>query len=183
MNTWFSSDTHLGHSRIIGYCQRPFKSLEEMDLTIIRRWNERVKKDDLVYFLGDFCFRKCLKEAPDSKTNAFDYYRQQLNGNIIFIQGNHDQNNSVKSKIQNIVIKYAGKFIKLTHNPCHAEGKYDINLVGHVHNQWAVQQRTMDCHITTLVNVGVDVWKFRPVCFNEIMQAINKYNKENKNEE
>lgn len=179
MNTFFSADTHFGHDRILRYCNRPFNDVFAMDLALIRNWNERVKKDDIVYFLGDFCFRKCLKEAPNSKSNAFDYYREQLNGDIIFIQGNHDRNNSVKSKIQHVVIEYGGKRIKLVHKPEHADGRYDINLVGHVHEKWQVQQKTLDCNITTLINVGVDVWDFRPVNFEELMKRRNQYFKEN----
>ena len=37
--TFFTSDLHLGHRNIIRLCGRPFASLEEMDETLIRRWN------------------------------------------------------------------------------------------------------------------------------------------------
>ena len=63
MNLWFTSDTHFGHENIIKYCKRPFKSLEHMNMEIIRRWNERVQPDDMVIFAGDFCFRN----SPASK--------------------------------------------------------------------------------------------------------------------
>jgi len=55
--TWFTSDTHFGHFNIIEYCNRPFKTVDEMNSKLIRFWNERVKPDDIVYFLGDFCFK------------------------------------------------------------------------------------------------------------------------------
>jgi len=57
MNHWFTADFHLGHANIIKYCERPFRNVLEMNRTIIKKHNERVKKDDIVYFLGDFCFR------------------------------------------------------------------------------------------------------------------------------
>lgn len=180
MNTWFVSDTHFGHEKIIKYCNRPFANAQEMDETMIRNWNERVQPEDTVFHMGDFCFSRST-QAPDAPkaSSAFEYYRSKLNGNIIFIEGNHDGRNKVKSSIQSIVIRYGGKFIKLTHRPEHAEGKYDLNFVGHVHNNWKIQRRKMDCHITTLVNLSVDVWNFRPVSYGEIVAAISHGRKEN----
>ena len=87
MNIWFWSDTHLGHWNIVKYCGRPFKTLEEMDTTIIKNFNDRVEEDDLVFFLGDFCM-KTSSEASDAPKKAFEYYRNQLKcKNIIFIKG------------------------------------------------------------------------------------------------
>ena len=58
MKYYFSSDYHLGHFNIIRYCNRPFKSLEQMNETIIRNHNERIKKEDILFHIGDFCFKK-----------------------------------------------------------------------------------------------------------------------------
>jgi calcineurin-like phosphoesterase family protein len=52
--TYFTSDTHVGHTNIIRYCQRPFANAAEMDTALIENWNARVGDQDVVYHLGDF---------------------------------------------------------------------------------------------------------------------------------
>jgi calcineurin-like phosphoesterase family protein len=55
LNIWFTADFHLGHKNIIRYCNRPFQTVEEMNQEILERLNSRVKANDILYFLGDFC--------------------------------------------------------------------------------------------------------------------------------
>lgn len=79
--TWFTSDTHFGHTNIIRYSGRPFDTVEEHDVALIANWNDCVQQGDDVFFLGDFAFK--------NKQAAADI-RKRLNGNIHFIEGNHD---------------------------------------------------------------------------------------------
>ena len=58
---YFTADQHFGHSNIIRYCNRPFRSVLEMDATMIERWNAIVKPDDVVYQLGDFVWHDDLR--------------------------------------------------------------------------------------------------------------------------
>lgn len=74
--------THFGHANIIKLANRPFQTLEEMDETMIDRWNMQVNKNDTVYHLGDFSY----------KANA-QKYESKLNGRMIKIRGNHDPDN------------------------------------------------------------------------------------------
>ena len=81
MKTWFISDTHFNHENIIKYCDRPFASKEEMNQELIKRWNNTVSKNDIVWFLGDFA----LGGREECKSLL-----AQLNGEIRMIRGNHD---------------------------------------------------------------------------------------------
>ena len=58
MAVLFTSDLHLGHANIILTCGRNlegcgenFATVEEMNDFLIRKWNEKVKEDDIVYIL------------------------------------------------------------------------------------------------------------------------------------
>ena len=62
---YFTSDHHFGHENIIKFCDRPFRSVEEMDQTLIERWNEKVKPEDEVYHLGDFSLAKDPQRVSD----------------------------------------------------------------------------------------------------------------------
>lgn len=53
---WFTSDTHFGHNNIMKFCQRPWKTVEEMDNALIQNWNSVVGENDIVFHLGDFAF-------------------------------------------------------------------------------------------------------------------------------
>ena len=167
MKTWFTADTHFGHAKIIEYCNRPFKTVEQMDNALIRLWNSRVKKHDIVIHLGDFMFKDASRR---------EYYLDRLNGHITFVRGNHDRNNSLNTKISYLVVHLAGQDIYCTHDPKNYSSSYSINLVGHVHGRWKIK-KIYDCY---LVNVGVDVWNYHPVDINEILKAIVEYEREEK---
>lgn len=116
---WFTSDLHLGHSKIINYVNRPFYNVEYMDKCLIANWNRIVGIDDTVYHIGDFTLNK-----------KFEEYSSYLNGNIIFLKGNHD----IKEiKTLSCVVKYGGYEFYCVHNPENINSAYPINLVGHVH--------------------------------------------------
>lgn len=78
MTLFFTADHHFGHENIILFCERSFASVEEMDSEMVRLWNVRVEKGDVVYHLGDFT----LGDAAIARG-----YFAQLNG-IIRVLGN-----------------------------------------------------------------------------------------------
>jgi len=177
MKYWITSDTHFGHKNIIKYTGRPFKTLSEMNETLIKNWNNRVAHDDTVLFLGDFCFKNSSGgKAGEGIQKTAQHWLKQLNGNKVFIRGNHDTNNSLNAVIENMVIHHGGQYMWLTHRPQDFNPVYKVNLVGHVHEKWKIIQDKK--HQTILVNVGVDKWNFMPIDINEIMAEISKAKKE-----
>ena len=157
MSYFYTSDFHLNHKNIIKYCERPFSSIEEMNKEIIKRYNEKIKKEDTVFHIGDFSF------GSEDFSNKF-------NGTIIKLKGNHDKK---QSTIMNINLSYNGQNIFLTHRPKHYSQNHKFNLVGHIHNKWKF--RTI--YGIYLINVGVDVWNFTPVSFDEIMKELKTWNR------
>jgi len=156
---WFTGDDHFNHSNIIKYCSRPFRNVDVMDNVLIKRWNERVKADDIVIHVGDFGFFRGHKN--------YQYYIGQLNGTKVILRGNHDNNNGVRTNIESIVMEYGGVDWWIQHRPVL---KFKHNICGHVHDHWKVWKS----HDKVCVNVGVDVWDYRPVDIQEIMKAISE---------
>lgn len=188
---WFTSDQHFWHTRVIQYCNRPFDSIEEMNEAIVENYNKLVKPEDLVYHLGDFSM--AIKPVED--------ITPRLNGQKILIAGNHDFCHPSHKKGRKEPTKWLEKYkecgfteihlhldillddqwINLSHFPYkdledgehglkHAQ--YRLNhsplhlLHGHVHNSWKTK--------SNMLNVGVDVWDFKPVHADQILEIIKK---------
>lgn len=83
-NTWFSSDLHLGHARLLEFCRetRSGETIQEHDELLIEAWNTVVSKGDVVYILGD----ECLGDREVGYSNI-----SRLNGQKHLIKGNHTQ--------------------------------------------------------------------------------------------
>jgi len=113
MKIWITSDSHFNHENIIKYCKRPFHSLEQMNETLIEKWNKNVAKEDLVIHLGDFAFGSAEK---------MEEIRRKLNGIIIVLAGNHESFKKMES-LGFIVVRgdlQIKNFI-LTHKPLSLE--------------------------------------------------------------
>ncbi len=132
---FFTSDTHFSHERKIRLKQVPFKTVEEMNHELVRRWNATVAPNDIVYHLGDF--------------GQYDYVKK-LNGKVILVCGNYekaDYKNFAQFKQKLLELGFAdvikdgiyldesvlGRRVYLTHKPSdHA--KDCLTLFGHVHD-------------------------------------------------
>ena len=181
MRFW-TSDLHLGHARILDLCpDRPWPDLEAMNQGLIGLWNETVGAEDEVWVIGDFAMgriRETLGLVP------------LLHGQKILVPGNHDRCSPAyphrRDRVEDWVNLYleagfcgikppgcweiGGVLCNVNHFPYLdlKDGQYrdrfdafrptddGLPLIhGHVHSAWQVNGR--------MVNVGVDVWGFRPI--------------------
>jgi calcineurin-like phosphoesterase family protein len=161
MKTFFTSDTHFGHTRVIELCKRPFADATAMDEAMIRAWNTRVATDDIVWHVGDFAMGR------DERIEA-TFHR--LNGVKHLVIGNHDEDNEAIltlpwasiSQIATTIVE--GQRITMCHYPMkswpHAR-KGAIHLFGHMHGRLKGTKRSLD--------VGTDCWNFQPVTLDEIL--------------
>ena len=167
MTTFFTADTHFGHANIIKHCNRPFSSVEEMDETMIQRWNERVKPGDLVYHLGDFGFHQ--------KTAQTQKLLDRLHGNKVLLRGNHDSKETFKApgwfNIQTIV-ELPGKSTKdcivLCHYAMHVwNGSFhgSKHLFGHSHG-------ALTNPSPNSFDIGVDCHDFYPLSLAQVMEKF-----------
>jgi calcineurin-like phosphoesterase family protein len=176
----------MGHSNILRYCNRPFKDVQEMNEVLITNWNHRVRPDDCVFHNGDFCFKNSAGgKAGEGMTHKSTYWTSKLNGNIIFIKGNHDRNNSVKTIVEKVMIKYGPHYVNIVHIPENYDPNCAINFVGHVHQHWKFRRMFNPQYenFTDLINIGVDVWDFQPVTFEEIYNQYRRWVKTQKKSE
>jgi calcineurin-like phosphoesterase family protein len=161
-NIFFTADLHFGHwtnpeRNIIKYCNRPFQTIEEMDSVLIKKWNDKVGKKDKIYVIGDFAL--CKKEL-------LPYYMTNLNGEKIFLHGDHDKLFSDNLPyLMNLSIY--NQPIVLSHWAMRTWWKSHFNswnLYAHSHGKLEPIGKSWD--------VGVDNTGFSPLSWDEIVEIM-----------
>jgi len=161
MNYFFTSDTEFNHHNIIQYCNRPFSSIEEMNEGIIANWNSIITKKDTVYHLGDIG-RNC------------DNIVKRLNGNILFLKGNHDKKLDApyirEIYIPGLLDEYGNKrLIVLCHYSMRSWNRSHYatwHLFGHHHGKLESYGLSFD--------VGMDTNDFYPLTLEEVCDKMSK---------
>lgn len=162
---WFTSDTHFSSDRTLTLSCRPFADTDEMDWTMIERWNNVVGPNDKVYHLGDF-----------GETWPLEY----LTGDIKFIPGNYEREGKgeidesrVKILPELSHIETEGNKFLLNHEPipCKENKEEDeFCIFGHIHGRQKVKSWGG-------LDVGVDGNNFTPVSLEEVLFYKNAIDK------
>lgn len=160
---WFTSDLHLGHTKVIGYDNRPFKNIDEHNEELIKRWNNKVAPDDIIYFLGDLAFCK------DSE--KLKWYISRLRGSKRMVLGNHDKKGvhwymeNGFERVYDRPILLKRRFI-LSHRPIDEiiddKHSYFFNIYGHVHCAPAYKTVTKNS-----ICVCCNRWNYEPIQIEE----------------
>lgn len=193
---WFTSDLHLNHENIIGYCNRPFRDVYHMNESLIENWNMCVDPDDTVWVLGDLLLgerERGLKELIP-----------RLNGLIYLVPGNHDPCWSGSRGPSKRLYAWRGSYrdagiilveeqklieididtgipILLCHFP-YAEG--DVPRHGDKYNRWRPDdegypllhghrhgKKNLNGH---MIDVGVDANRYMPISMDEVCNLVEQ---------
>lgn len=160
---WFTADPHYGHDRIISFCNRPFSDTASMNARLLAECRERVGPVDDLWIIGDFSAGK----ATDTQRRDVRSIFHALPGRRHLICGNHDaqwvRDLPWDSMAETAEIMVEGRRLYLCHYPMitwPGARRRGLQLFGHVHKNWEGSRNS--------INVGVDVWDFRPVTLPEI---------------
>jgi calcineurin-like phosphoesterase family protein len=174
----FIADTHLGHEGVIKKCRPTFKTVDEMDRTIIDNINRKMKKNDVLYIVGDFIFRSSLSPVE---------YLKQIKPKKILIVGNHDKDwlrylseeeknnyfldifyhrHSIK---RNGIEIHFDHFPRLAWNRSHFFAQ-SFSICGHIHNaRDGSIAASLFPQVNCQFNAGVDVNNYEPVTLEELV--------------
>ena len=172
---WFTSDWHFNHNKEFVYAKRGYDSVYAMNEDIVKKHNERVAYDDVVYFLGDAMLNDVERALP---------YIKRLNGQFYAIIGNHDTEikRSLLAELPNwhelgyaYVIKANGLRFYLSHySSITASPNEDkklksrtICLYGHTHQLTNFYEDN-----PYIYHVGVDSHQCAPVNIEQIIEEI-----------
>lgn len=174
---WFSC--HRGFSRHCTYsefkdCWKkeyrkysrpcPFNHLDEMNKILIDNWNKTVRKDDTVYFIGDW-HEDEDKNYDEEKDRQ--YWQSQLNGRILSIKGNHDSKTCETKYPYYRRLKTAKREYLLVHDPYYRRDWSGWRIHGHHHNNNLYRYPFINGDKKT-INVSVEVIGYKPISINWI---------------
>lgn len=179
---YFASDYHFFHSNVIKFDKRPFNHVKEMNEFLIEKWNETVKEDDIVFYLGD------LSWSGHKQTK---YILDQLSGKIHLILGNHDKMRNIlkfKDRFESIghymdlyvkdsdVSENFYQHIVMFHYPIYSWNRAHYGswqLHGHCHNSLLNTPFGEEFYKRKVLDMGCNAWDYKPVSYETIKSIMN----------
>jgi calcineurin-like phosphoesterase family protein len=172
MKIFLIADNHFsdydGSDDVIHIFHRPYKSAQEMNSDMIKKWNSVVRQEDRAFIVGDFAW----------KWDEFQKYSSQLYGKKFFIMGNHDiqgdrewdTNAEFHDSVFPLmsVLAYRGRDYLLVHRPEDVP-KWWKSWVIHGHHHWMLPKYPFIDGKNKNINVACELIDYTPVDFDWIL--------------
>lgn len=163
---YFMADPHWGHYNIITFKDnndnlcRPFSSIEEHDDLMIENINKIVRPVDKLYLLGDIIMYR----------RNFSILDRIITKKRILIRGNHD---IFKLKdylpyfkdvrAYKVMPKHGIIFSHIPIHPRQLEGRFKLNVHGHIHSNFIDDKRYM--------NICPEIAGYEPIELDYILET------------
>lgn len=159
---WVIADTHFDDPNVIRWGKRPFKSIREMNETMIENWNRNVKDGDIVWHLGDV--------FNNSHHNENDYsIISRLKGIKKLIKGNHDYYIPYRDYgFSSVIDGLIQSNLLFKHIPAHTTEIQEDCLSGNVHGHLHSKKSNYDPRIYKCVSV--ELTNYTPIHLAEIIK-------------
>lgn len=177
MSTWMTSDLHFHHKRIVELTGRPVDQQHHTEW-LIDRLNSIIKPTDIVYSLGDFCFKNKPQDYIDIMS--------QLHGDWRHLVGNHDSKSGMEKATEYVSehnclgyyyeanLGFDFKTV-LCHYPFEVwnqSHRGSVHLHGHMHGRKESGGRYL-CSVPNRMDVCLDANpEFRPFNMDEIAKYL-----------
>lgn len=158
---WFTADWHLWHENMLHLCNRPFTKCNQLHRKLLYNHNAVIKPEDTLYIVGDVYWKTSVEELR----RILDNY----NGRKVLILGNHDRLKPfdyIEAGFSSVHTSLRVEEFILVHDPCYSIVYPETNFIcGHIHDLFKKQKNAL--------NVGVDVWDFKPVSIVQVRESFN----------
>jgi calcineurin-like phosphoesterase family protein len=179
------SDPHFSHAGVCKFFRadgvtklRPFDDITEMDEYLIERFNETVRPNDKVYFLGDVVINR----------KALAAIMPRLNGDKVLIRGNHDifKLSDYTPYFRDVRAYHVLNGMILSHIPIHASsmGRFGANIHGHLHEKRVMKPSGFDKRTGEIIYgdeidpryhcVCVEATDYAPILFEDAIKRIEE---------
>jgi len=151
------------------------ETVEKHDETIIANWNSVVPENGVVFHLGDFCWGRDRGPILD--------LINRLNGRIYLVKGNHDHSTNLYQDKMGWIKDY---FLLKVKDDDASDGVRKVCLMHFAMRVWDASHYgsyhlyghshgTLEEDPDALsMDVGVDVWGFSPISYNDVAKYLNK---------
>ncbi|MDO5521260.1 MAG: metallophosphoesterase family protein [bacterium] len=179
---FYVSDYHFDHQIALKRSRSDwFSTIEEMNETMIRLHNQKVRPEDQVYILGDIivCEESELEERLQATIG-------KLQGHLHLICGNHDYkykdltifHNYFETVQDSLIIKDRGRWVQLYHYPVlcwYRKQKGAFHIYGHLHNETIGKECKSLQKEPRALNACVEITEYEPCTLDELLDKNSRY--------